>query len=72
LVAVIAFAVVGIIVFILTEDMSLPMVLLDNWTIVNAIIFVLGIVSYRFIFKREKNEEYEDENIDSYLVGEAN
>ena len=33
------------------------MVLLDNWTIVNAIIFVLGIVGYKFAFKQVRDRD---------------
>jgi len=53
--------IVGVIVFILTEDMTRLMVLVDNWTIVNAIIFIIALISYRYAFKREKEDEYEEE-----------
>jgi len=72
--AVIVLAVLGLIVFILTEDMTLPMVLIDNWTIVNAIIFIALVVSYKLVFKREKEseeDEYSDENFKN-LIGETN
>jgi len=48
--------ILGIIVFLLTEDMRLPMVLVDRWTIVNAIIFILGVVAYIFERKRDKDD----------------
>jgi uncharacterized repeat protein (TIGR02543 family) len=43
-------AIVGVIVFVLTQDMSLPMVLVDKWTIVMAIIFAL-----EFLFANRAN-----------------
>ena len=49
-------AVIGIIVFILTEDMSLPMTFVDIWTLLNAVIFLLGIISMSLTFKKEKRE----------------
>ena len=57
-------SIVGIIVFLLTEDMTKPVGLVDNWTIINAIIFVLEVVGYMFAFKREKHDGYDDDNMD--------
>jgi len=57
----IAMGVLGVIVFILTEDMTRLMVLVDNWTIVNAIIFIVALVAYKFAFKRKKNEDYTED-----------
>jgi len=57
IIAVIVLAVAGIIVFFLTEDMSGKMVFVDRWTIVNAVIFALGIASYVLAFKWEKDED---------------
>jgi len=37
------------------------MVLVDNWTIVNAIIFIVAIISYRYAFKNEKEDEFEED-----------
>ena len=50
-------AVVGVIFFLLTEDMRLPMVIVDIWTIINAIIFAMGIISLWLTFKKEKAKE---------------
>ncbi|MCL1810752.1 MAG: InlB B-repeat-containing protein [Methanomassiliicoccaceae archaeon] len=50
----IAAGVAGIILFILTEDMSAPMKYVDYWTIANAIILILGIVGARLAFDRER------------------
>ncbi|MCL2707229.1 MAG: hypothetical protein FWE97_03615, partial [Dehalococcoidia bacterium] len=47
-------AIAGVIVFILTENMSNPMVLVDRWTIVNAIILVLGAICAVPAFKNKK------------------
>ncbi|MCL2032855.1 MAG: InlB B-repeat-containing protein [Methanomassiliicoccaceae archaeon] len=44
LVAAIA-AVAGILFFIITEDMSLPMTFVDKWTVINAIIFVIVVIA---------------------------
>ena len=45
--------IVGVIVFFVTENMSLPMRLVDWWTIVNAVILVLGVVGAMLAFKRK-------------------
>ncbi|MDR0853532.1 MAG: InlB B-repeat-containing protein [Clostridiales Family XIII bacterium] len=50
-------AVVGVVLFMLTEDMTLPMVLLDKWTIANAIILLVEIVAVKLTFKRLDEEE---------------
>jgi len=46
--------VVSIIVFLLTEDLSLKMGLVDRWTIVNAILFVVEFVAIILVFKHKK------------------
>lgn len=53
-------AVLGAVIFIITQDMSLDMVMVDNWTIVNAIIFAIEVVASVFIFrtKEKENEEF--------------
>ena len=61
LIVTIIMAVAGVIVFILTEDMRLPMVLTDSWTILSAVIFVIGIVGAVLAFKKEKEEFQEGE-----------
>ncbi len=48
----------AIILFILTQDMTLPMIIVDEWTIYfAAIAIVQGVVTY---FSKKKVEEYED------------
>jgi hypothetical protein len=55
--------VVGVVVFLLTEDMSRMMVWVDSWTIVNAIILVVEIIAVTFTLKskKEKDEYGNDE-----------
>ncbi|MCL2632207.1 MAG: InlB B-repeat-containing protein, partial [Coriobacteriia bacterium] len=52
-------AIVGIVFFILTEDMRNPMIMVDRWTIFNVIFLVLGIVTALLSFKSETTEEQE-------------
>lgn len=52
--------ILGVIVFILTEDMTNLMVWMDNWTIVNAIIFAVGVIGAIFAFKKVKEDKDED------------
>jgi uncharacterized membrane protein len=54
LVAVLVFAVVGVVVFFVTEDMGLSMGWVDKWTIVNAIILVVEIMAVMFVFHNKK------------------
>ncbi|MCL2477064.1 MAG: hypothetical protein FWE73_07370, partial [Candidatus Bathyarchaeota archaeon] len=49
-----AMGIAGIIVFLLTEDMSRTMTLVDKWTIVNVIIFAVQIIAIVFVFKHQK------------------
>jgi fimbrial isopeptide formation D2 family protein len=58
----------GIIVFILTEDMRLPMRLVDWWTIVNLVIFIIELIAIALIFKREKKQKTEY-TVNYYLQG---
>ncbi|MCL2643470.1 MAG: InlB B-repeat-containing protein [Candidatus Bathyarchaeota archaeon] len=52
----------GILLFILTEDMTLTMTLVDKWTIVNAIIFIVEIIAIILIFKRKNNKNNPNNN----------
>jgi predicted nucleic acid-binding protein len=45
----------GIIVFLLTEDMSHTMVMIDKWTIVNVVIFIVEIIAITFTVKHKKD-----------------
>jgi hypothetical protein len=62
LITTLALGIVGIIVFLLTEDMSRKMVLVDLWTIVNAIIFIAEIIAIALIFKHKHNKNNDDDN----------
>ena len=57
-------AIIGVIVYILTEDMRLPLVLIDRWTLTHAIILTIEIVAVILAFRRgEYNEfNYEEES----------
>jgi len=44
-------------VFLLTENIKLPMGLVDKWTIINAVIFIVELITIAFIFKRKENHE---------------
>jgi len=52
-----ALAIAGIVVFLLTENMRYKMALVDKWTIVNLIIFVVELIAIVLIFKRNKNHD---------------
>jgi len=59
-------AIAGIVVFMLTEDMRLPMVLVDRWTIVNALILAVEILAVIFCLKRKdhiNDKEEEDRGL---------
>jgi uncharacterized repeat protein (TIGR02543 family) len=49
-------AVVGVVVFLITEDTHLSMGWVDKWTIVNAVILVIELVAILFVFKHSKVE----------------
>jgi uncharacterized membrane protein len=53
-------AVAAIILFYLTEDMSMPMVIYDKWTI--AMIFILFVELIVAIASKKKEEDDEDED----------
>ncbi|MCL1830759.1 MAG: hypothetical protein FWG21_04935, partial [Oscillospiraceae bacterium] len=54
-------SVVGILLFVLNEDMSKQiMVLFDSWSIVCGVLFILGIVAASLAFKQNKNTGNDD------------
>jgi len=69
LIATIALAIIGIVFFFLTEDIRLPMILVDRWTIVNAIILLVEIVAMVLVFKKVDENVEEDE--EDYLLADA-
>jgi len=58
-------AIIGILLFILTEDMRLPMILANRWTLIHFIIIIIEIVAVVFAFRRTEYTEYyyEDESL---------
>jgi len=56
-------AIVAIIIFILTQDMTARMIMADIWTIAHAVLFAAGLLSFIFAYKSDK-----DENSDSNLA----
>jgi len=55
-------AIIAVIVYILTEDMRLPMVLIDRWTLIHAIILTIEIVAVILAFRRGEYNDYNYEN----------
>ena len=65
-------AVAAIIIFLLTQNVRLPMVMVDNWTIAHAALFVGGLASYIYAYgKNKKDEEDGSDNNDDNLVSKA-
>jgi len=54
-------AIIGIILFIITQNMSNPMVLIDFWTIAHAIFVAVGIVSLVYVVRRHKDNDSDNE-----------
>jgi uncharacterized repeat protein (TIGR02543 family) len=50
-------AVLGVILFILTEDMRLPMAIIDRWTIFNAVLFIVSAIGMARASKKQDEEE---------------
>jgi len=55
-------AIIAIVLFLLTQDMNQLMVMVDLWTITHVILFVGGLVGYIFAFKKQTDEENDDED----------
>lgn len=55
----IIFAIISIILFILTEDMTLPMELTDKWTFIMLILFIIEIINF-FIVKTHSKQNSEE------------
>lgn len=53
--------VLAIILFILTEDMTLPMIITDNYTIYHIVMFVITVLLATFSIKKYENDEIEEE-----------
>ena len=59
-VASIIIGIVSIIIFIFTEDMTLPMVLTDKWTILMILLLIVEIINIFIIRQQSKGEEEDD------------
>jgi len=51
---VVVLGVVGVVVFLCTEDLGLGVGLVDRWTIVNVVVFVVEVVFVVFVFRCRK------------------
>lgn len=60
LIAAIVLALAGVVLFVLTQDISLPMVWVDFWTIINAILLIATIVVGNVSLGRKKTKQEED------------
>jgi len=61
IIATIVLGVAGVILFLLTEDISKFMVLVDFWTIVNGVILILEIVGFILAFRHKRKLKDDDE-----------
>ncbi|MCL2821425.1 MAG: hypothetical protein FWD38_11490 [Oscillospiraceae bacterium] len=52
-------AFLGTILFIITQDMTLKMGMVDSWTLAQAALFAGGLLSYIFVSKKDNEEEQE-------------
>jgi hypothetical protein len=50
-------ALLGVVVFVLTQDMAQPMVLVDWWTIINAVILIVEAIAVMLLFRKVEEEE---------------
>jgi len=48
-----AMGVLGVILFLFTEDMRNDMVFVDRWTVVNVVVFVVEMIALCFVFKHK-------------------
>jgi hypothetical protein len=62
LVTAVVFSVVGVVVFLFTEDWHLLSAWVDRWTIVNVAILILEIVAIMLVFKRKKVKTYPEKS----------
>ena len=65
-------AIAGVLIFILTQDMRLPMVIVDRWSILNAIILAAEIVAVVHSFKRKQHISDAEETEEHEAVMEKN
>jgi len=53
--------IVGIVVFLLTEDVTYKMTLVDRWTVVDVVIFMVEIMVIALIIKRGNKDTIKEE-----------
>lgn len=58
-------AIAAIIIFILTEDMTLPMQLVDKWTLLMVVILIIQIIVAIFAKKKKDEEEGDEANTEA-------
>ena len=51
---------IGILIFVLTQDMTKTMALMDWWTVFHVIVFALEATAFKLIYKNEKDEDDEE------------
>jgi len=54
--------ILGILLFILTQDMRLPITMIDWWTLIHALLFAGGILSYIIVFRTDIGGDSDDEH----------
>ena len=52
--------IISIIIFILTEDMNLPMILTDKWTLCMILLLIIEVVNIWIVKKQSQREEEDD------------
>jgi uncharacterized repeat protein (TIGR02543 family) len=58
-------AIFGIVVFVLTENVLNPMILVDKWTVLMAITFAVGVVCAFIALQRGNREDEQDSNVEN-------
>jgi len=61
-------AIIAVIVFILTQDITLPIRLTDWWTLLHVILFAIAFICYIFAFGRKKDKD--DDSDEKYIKRE--
>jgi len=65
----IVMAVIGVILFVLTQDMRNIMILFDWWTLIHMIIFLIEVVAIVHMIKRKKDDGGDEEEEDRHVSG---
>ena len=56
-------AIIGVVLFLLTQNIRLPMVLVDFWTIAHLVLFAVGIAATYCLYKRDKKDADKDRDM---------